>query len=540
MTSDSFASDGWGVFRKIFSDAHEKTENKIKEHGKPIIQIEKFLNSKIKDDPILVKQLVRVCFSAYTNNPINLGVLAPTSEGKTYATVQVTNLFPANDVIAVARLSPTALIHQNGVLVDENGEEIGERLDELFFEILEARKDKNKELSQELESKERELKKNAKNLVDLSNKILLFLDNPNPSTYEMLKPLLSHDKYELLYKTTTGDGTLKVKETIIRGWPATIICSAKNEAKNEVWPEVASRFFITSPNTNVAKYKSANKLTADIMGIPSWSGEIKIKKEEEEYCKFFIDKLKDGIVKLCKDGINPIFNPYRQKIVELFPNTQGIDMRHFSRFNAFCNIETILNANSNVKIEFISNNNERHISIITSLQNIDDTTKILGEISVLPPDKIKFFDKVFKNCILETLDTYGNDEECVSLTSKELAEKYTSVFKKPTTTKRIVENYLEPLVDEGLLESKPNPDNKKQNYYSLGSSISIHDLSKLKSMLTVDCTKSTMIDGVDNGHLYIWLGVAKLGQLSRKYGKLTKLFDKNRPLNFIEFQKTPL
>lgn len=540
MTKDSFAPDGWGGIVEIFKNAHEKTAKKIKEHGKPIIQIEKFLNSRIKDDPILVKQLVRVCFSAYTNNPINLGVLAPTSEGKTYATVQVTNLFPTKDVIAVARLSPTALIHQNGILVDENGKEVGERLDQLFFEILQARREKNKELSQELESEERELKKNTKNLVDLSNKILLFLDNPNQSTYEMLKPLLSHDKYELLYKTTTSDGALKVKETIIRGWPATIICSAKNEAKNEVWPEIASRFFMTSPNTNVAKYKAANQLTADIMGIPSWSGSIRMEEEEKKYCQFFIEKIKDGIIKLCKDTSNPIFNPYRQKIVELFPNTQGIDMRHFSRFNAFCNIETILNANSNVKIEFITNNGDRYTSIITSLQNIDDTTKILGEISVLPPDKLKFFDKVFKNCILESLDNYGNDEENVSLTSKELADKYTNIFKKPITAKKIVENYLEPLVDEGLLESKPNPDNKKQNYYSLGSSITIHDLSKLKSILIVDLAKSTIIDSVDNGHLYIWLGVAKLGRLSTQYGKLTRLFDKNGTLNFIEFQKTPL
>jgi len=540
LTEDSFAPDGWGVITETFSNAHQKTIQKIKEHGKPIIQIEKFLNSRIKDDPILVKQLLRVCFSAYTNNPINLGVLAPTSEGKTYATVQVTNLFPIKDVIAVARLSPTALIHQNGVLVDENGEEVGERLDQLFFEILQARKDKNKELSQELESKERELKKNTKNLVDLSNKILLFLDNPNPNTYEMLKPLLSHDKYELLYKTTTSDGALKVKETIIRGWPATIICSAKNEAKNEVWPEISSRFFMTSPNSNVGKYKSANQLTADVMGIPSWAGSIRMEKEEKKYCQFFIEKIKDGIIKLCKDGINPIFNPYRQNIVESFPNTQGIDMRHFSRFNAFCNIETILNANSNVKIEFMSNEDNRYVSIITSLQNIDDTTKILGEISVLPPDKIKFFDKVFKNCILESMDTYGHDEDYVSLTSKELAEKYTRIFKKPITAKKIIENYLEPLVDEGLLESKPNPDNKSQNYYSLGSSITIHDLSKLKSILGVDLAQSTPIDTVDKGHLYIWLGVAKLGQVSTKYGKLVRLFDKNGTLNFIDFQKTPL
>jgi len=521
----------------IFTNAHEKTVVKIKEEGRPIHIIEKYLDTRIKNDPILVRQILRVCFSAYSNNPINLGVLAPTSEGKTYATVEVTNIFPSKDVIAVARLSPTALIHQNGILVDEEGNEIGGKLDDLFFEIMNARKSGDKELAHTLETELRELKNNAKNMVDLSNKILLFLDNPNPATYEMLKPLLSHDKYELLYKTTSTDGSLKVKETILRGWPATIVCSAKNEAKNEVWPEIQSRFFITSPNTNVEKYKAANSLTGDIMGIPSWGSHMYTDEKNREYCKFFIDKIKESIVEICKDNNNPIFNPYREKIVELLPNTSGIDMRHFSRINAFLNMETILHANENVKIEFISKlDSTIHHSIITSIEDIDNTTKILKEISTLPPDKIKFFDKVFKSAIFENLDSYSSEEN-VSLTSKELAVKYTSVFKKPTTAKKIVENYLEPLVDEGLIESKSNPENISQNYYSLGSSITIHNLLELKSKIldSIERCRLYEIDTVDTHPLYIWLGVAKLGQVSTQFGKLTKLFDKNGTLNFKQF-----
>lgn len=535
-------TDAFGMITDVFKGAHQKTVQKIKKEGRPICIIEEYLDTRIKNDPILVRQILRVCFSAYTNNPINLGVLAPTSEGKTYATVQVTDLFPPKDVIAVARLSPTALIHQNGILVDEEGNEIEGKLNDLFFEIMNARKDGNKELFHTLEAELKDLKKNAKNMVDLSNKILLFLDNPNPATYEMLKPLLSHDKYELLYKTTAGDGSLHVKETIIRGWPATIICSAKNEAKNDVWPEIQSRFFITSPNTNVEKYKAANTLTGDIMGIPSWASHIHTNLENREYCKFFIQNIKESIVKLCNNHNNPIFNPYRKQIIELLPNVSGIDMRHFSRINAFLNMETILHANENIKIEFITKSKDRHVSIITSIEDIDNTTKILKEISTLSPEKIKFFEHVFKRTILENLDNYSNEDsngdsdEEVSLTSKELAIKYTSVFKKPTTAKKIVESYLEPLVDEGLLESRPNPDNKKQNYYSLGSSITIHDLSNLTSKIldSIDCRfgKSTIID---NHPLYIWLGVAKLGRLSTQFGKVTKLFDKNGTINFIQF-----
>jgi len=527
-STSNFVDDAMDLVSKVSANAHEKTIQKIKEDGRPIEQIEKFLDTRIKNDPILVRQILRVCFSAYTNNPINLGVLAPTSEGKTYATVQVTNLFPTKDMITVARLSPTALIHQNGVLIDENGDEIGERSEKLFFDIMKARKGKDKELSRELEAEYQELKANAKNMVDLTHKILLFLDNPNPATYEMLKPLLSHDKHELLYKTTTGDGSLRVKETILRGWPAAIVCSAKNEAKNEVWPEIQSRFFITSPNTDVKKYKAANKLTADIMGVPTWAAHIHTNSKDREYSKFFVAKLKEYIITLCQDDNNPIYNPYRQKIVELLPNTQGIDMRHFARINAFCNIETILHAKENMKIEFITNQGIRHVSVITSLENIDKSTEFLGVISTLAPDKVNFFQKVVKELLMENLDSYGNVKLQVKLTSRQLADKYAEKFDKPTTPKKIVENYLEPLVDEGMLESEPNPDNKKQNFYSLGADLTIHNLSDLKS---------TIIESIDNHPLFIWLGIAKLGRLSRQNGKLTKIFDKDGTLNFIDFNK---
>ena len=79
---------------KPFCDEANEAAERIVKYGRPIIQIEKYLNSKIKDDPILVKQLLRVFLSAYTNEPINVGVLAPSSEGKTYATVEISEIFP--------------------------------------------------------------------------------------------------------------------------------------------------------------------------------------------------------------------------------------------------------------------------------------------------------------------------------------------------------------------------------------------------------------------------------------------------------------
>ena len=101
------------------------------EHGRPIEQIENYLNTVIMDEKILVKKILRVGFSAYTNNPINLGLMAPSSEGKTYAVVHVMELFPKEDVIFVGGMSPTAFIHERGIMVNENNESIEAKIQEL-------------------------------------------------------------------------------------------------------------------------------------------------------------------------------------------------------------------------------------------------------------------------------------------------------------------------------------------------------------------------------------------------------------------------
>jgi hypothetical protein len=42
--------------------------------------------------------------------------------------------------------------------------------------------------------------KDARKLIDLSHKILVFLDTPRPELFNALMPLLSHDHYEVEYE----------------------------------------------------------------------------------------------------------------------------------------------------------------------------------------------------------------------------------------------------------------------------------------------------------------------------------------------------
>jgi len=385
-------------------DELNKTPNaamqKMKTTGKrPVELIENYLNTKIKNDPLLVKQLLRTYFSTYTNEPINAGLLAPSSEGKTYATVEVAEIFPKEDVISIGRMSPTVLIHTHGVLVDESGEPIKDKLEKIRLDIFNAEAEKDRKSAIVLKQILADMVATARTEVDLTYKILLFLDNPRPETYETLKPIMSHDKKEITYRTTKSDGSLNVKETVIKGWPAVIVCSAKNEAKNEVWSEIASREIILSPNTDVSKYHAANQLTSLKMGMPSM---FTVNNDEERIIKFYVERLSYSLKKLSVNGNNAVFNPFSEKMADLFPHNEGITMRHFKRLHSFVNIETLINAYSNMKIEYQHySKKEKQIFIVTSLKSITSAIKILGNISTVAPEKIKFYNKVFVPLIKE-------------------------------------------------------------------------------------------------------------------------------------------
>jgi len=542
----SSSSDSFNIepLVELLQKQAEKAIDRIKTNGRPLYQIEKYLNSKIKDDPLLVKQLLRVCLSAYTNEPINVGVLAPSSEGKTYATVEVSELFPEKDVISVGRLSPTSLIHEYGEKIDNDGEPVLPRINKIDQQILEAQVQNDKNTVRELKVIRTSILADTSHLIDLRNKIILFLDNPKPETYEMLKPILSHDKKEIQYRTTKSDGSLSVKKSIIRGWPAVIVCSAKNEAKNEVWEEIATRFFIISPNTDISKYHQANKLTSHKIGKPSWASSIYSHPEDLQYCKYYIERFKDSLTMSCKDGNNPVFNPFADKLADIFPHNQGVSMRHFKRLLSFCNIETLINANSLMKMEFERHSGEKEISIITSIGVIKNTINILGKISTIPPEKIKFYEQVFVPALQEkgyiqtniidddasqqqhTLASYDDE---VALSSAECAEVYIKRLGKPITNKQILENYLKPLVDEGLLDSKPNPDNKSQHLYFKTSQLNIHNLEGFVRNL---------IETIETDFFYIWTCLARLGQASIKIGKINNIFDNENPhITFLEFNK---
>jgi hypothetical protein len=224
--------------------------------------IESILKEARKEDR-LVRQILYTMFSAYTNAPINLAINSPSGEGKTYVSTKVSEKFPEEDVVILSGMSQKALFHRPGILVvrNEDGkyvpveDEIG-RIDSEIRDYesgiettrnLDLKKGMSSIIKDDLANKKKEVYKRAKKLIDLSHKIIIFLDTPLVELLVALMPLLSHDKYEVEYEYVDSQDGIETKSNVLRGWPTVIYAQAIDYTKSLRWPEIQRRFIITNP-----------------------------------------------------------------------------------------------------------------------------------------------------------------------------------------------------------------------------------------------------------------------------------------------------
>ena len=68
----------------------------------------------------LIRQVLYVMFSAYTNKPLNLGINSPSGEGKNWVIRRVAEKFPDEDVIRLSGMTAKSIFHKRGILVIKN------------------------------------------------------------------------------------------------------------------------------------------------------------------------------------------------------------------------------------------------------------------------------------------------------------------------------------------------------------------------------------------------------------------------------------
>ena len=106
------------------------------------------------------------------------------------------------------------------------------------------------------------------------------------------------------------------------------------------------------------------------------------------------------------------------------------------------------------------------------MSDVSNAIDMIGTMSAIPPTLVNFVNDVFVPATKEVL-TEG-------VTTQQLAEKYIAVYEKDTTAKKILENFVKPLSNYGIVDFKDNPDDNRQHLNFLASDVSGNSLETVR------------------------------------------------------------
>jgi hypothetical protein len=294
------------------------------------------LDQRIKRDYSVKISVILTGLSAFLVHSINLFLKGESSVGKSYNVTEVLRYFPEECVWFLGGISPKSLVHYHGVLLNKKGEKIdidyrptkpnkkdfgnSEDFEKAVHNYQEQLKDRREEM------------RDSYTLVDLSHKILVFLESPSFETFQLLRPILSHDKEQIQYQFVdkSAKGQLQTRKVILKGWPATIFLSTDFRYIEEL----ATRSFTVTPGNAEKKIIEANTLTNLIASLP-W--QFKESTEAFKTIRMLIERLRENCSKSNIDVVVPFLNLH-----ELFPHKISRDMRDFQHFIQLLKAVTLL------------------------------------------------------------------------------------------------------------------------------------------------------------------------------------------------------
>jgi hypothetical protein len=288
-------------------------------------------------------------------------------------------------------------------------------------------------------------------LVDLSRKILIFLDQPHTQLLERLRPLLSHDKKEIVLKITDKSQKfgLKTKNVLLRGFPSVIFCSAGLKIDEQE----GTRFLLLSPETTQEKIREAIYE--------------KIKKETNNTAyKEMLDSnperklLKDRILAIKQEDIKEIRIGAPEKIKERFlSNAKMLKPRHPRDIGRLI---SIIKSSALLNLWFRERNGS---TIIANEEDINEAFNIWDTISEsqelnLPP----FIFNLYKEVILPIWEEkiHAQNLGTVGITRQEIVQKNYRTNGRLMPDWQLRLHIIPMLENAGLIKQEADPNDKRK------------------------------------------------------------------------------
>ena len=456
----------------------------------------------------LVRQLFYVMASAYTNNPLNLAINSPSGEGKNWVIKRVAEKFPQEDVMRLSGMTAKSIFHKRGINVVKNEdagkyEPLDDRLAEIDSQIWEIEqeilrtndKDTRHALKgsiKNLEHDKSELWSKSKKLIDLSHKILIFLDTPPAELLSALMSLVAHDEYETEYEYVDTHNGIKTKTNVLRGYPVFIFAQAADLGNYRRYTEIQRRFIFTNPRMDSSKYEAAIDLIVDSFGLPEFVYQAKILEQKDvDKCKGLIlqmrSKMLEMISKVRPDKYQKVFVPFGDAIKSSVPKTKGFDMTTGNRLMSFLSLLPIINIDRRPRLVTLSPAEKVPVEVtpIALFEDLQESISIMENSSGLRPYQLEWYQKVFLSEYSEKTEPDSRmiknqqvTEKTIAVTTEQLAKKTKEVCNHHITSKKILETYLDPLLNEGYIDrTSSDLDGRAYIYYPIVDMIKPFDYS---------------------------------------------------------------
>lgn len=415
-------------FKLPYADPEDLFENAVLRSGpKPIDvstfeeitteELAKVLDLTIKHDNENKLVTFLCMLSAYTeDSQLNVSFNAPSSTGKTYIPTQVAQYFPDADVHQFGGASPTAFFHDN-----------------VNFD-----------------------KANNRYVNDLERKILIFLEQPHTKLQENLRPLLSHDEKEIPYKITDKNqkGSNRAKNIVIRGFPATIFCSAGMRLDEQE----ATRAILLSPETSIEKVQEGvHMATLRNANKAEFLAKIEASPERQQ--------LKDRVLAIKLEHVNHIVVPDPTSIERRFlSHVQSAKPRHqrdVSHLLSIIKCITLLN---------VWYRRDDNGSIVATQSDVDQGFEVWQKINKsqelnLPPYTYEFYKKYIVPIYVDK--NAGRDQDSKSpnndlgVSRKEIIHRHYELENRLPNDDILRRQILPMLETAGLITQEKDPYDKR-------------------------------------------------------------------------------
>lgn len=350
--------------------------------------------------------------SAYTDDAqFNISFNAPSSTGKSYIPTQIAKLFPKKDVWEIAQCSPTALFHERGEWD----------------------------------------KKRSVRIIDLSKKIIIFLDQPHNELLARLRPILSHDEKEVSIKITDKNNKsgINTKNIIVRGFPAVIFCTAGLKIDEQE----GTRSILLSPETSQEKIREGIMQTIR-------------KATDPEAFRFWLESdperklLKERIKVIAQAKIKDVRISSGDELERIFlrdkANLKPRHQRDINKLTGLIKTFALLNLWFRECADGI---------LIASDSDIKEGAELWERMAESQDNNLPPF---IYNMFLEVILAIWNESDKkdskfrLGLTRKEIAKKYYEVYKRPLDDWLLRQQILPMLESCGLISQELHPTDKRK------------------------------------------------------------------------------